>query len=185
MKQVIRSRYTQLPLVECEADTLKEAVENAVNSKKDLGGANLRGADLGDADLGGANLGGADLYGADLRGADLYGADLRGANLRGADLGGADLRGANGKKLTLIGDRPLFIIGPIGSRSDYLYAFITDQGLYIQTGCFFGTRDEFVKAVADNHCSDFHGQEYRDAILLIESHAEIWTPKEEKKEATA
>lgn len=50
-------------------------------ARRDLQGANLRGADLG-----GANLRRADLEGANLQGANLQGADLRSANLRGADL---------------------------------------------------------------------------------------------------
>ncbi|OMG85416.1 pentapeptide repeat-containing protein [Achromobacter xylosoxidans] len=71
------------------------ALEQAVEAR-----ANLRGADLRDANLGGANLRDANLRGADLRDANLGGADLRDANLRGADLrdanlGGADLRYAD------------------------------------------------------------------------------------------
>jgi hypothetical protein len=87
------------------AKTVHELVSAAVEAKKSLRGADLRGAYLGGAylrgaDLRGADLGGAYLRGADLRGADLgdaylRGADLRGANLRGADLGGAYLRGAD------------------------------------------------------------------------------------------
>jgi len=159
----------------------------------DLGGANLRGANLGGADLGGADLGGADLRRADLReanlgGADLGGANLRGANLRGADLGGAnlggaDLRGANlgGADLgdlKLVGGRPFMQIGPIGSRNDYLTAFITDKGVHVQAGCFFGSRDQFELKVAESHGSNEHGKEYRAALVLIDAHAEIWTPKE-------
>ena len=49
------------------------AVQWAVNSGANLGGAYLRGADLGGAYLRGANLGGAYLRGADLRGANLGG----------------------------------------------------------------------------------------------------------------
>ena len=82
------------------------------------------------ANLGGANLGGANLCGADLRGADLYGADLRGKKLAGA--------------------RPFIQIGPIGSRSDYLQAFVTDRGLMIRAGCFFDTRDQFELRIVEN-----------------------------------
>ena len=49
------------------------AVQWAVNSGANLGGAYLREADLGGAYLRGANLGGAYLRGADLRGANLGG----------------------------------------------------------------------------------------------------------------
>ena len=105
------NRWTGAVLFEFEKEgnTIKDTVNEAVESGADLvgaylGGAYLRGADLRGAylrgaDLGGANLCGAYLRGADLggasrRGADLGGANLCGADLRGADLGGADLRGA-------------------------------------------------------------------------------------------
>ena len=109
---------------ECEENSVKKTVEEAVRQHVRLRGADLRGADLRDAYLRdaylrdaylrGADLGGADLRGAILRGAYLHGAYLRGAYLGGAylrdaylrgayladaylgdaDLGGADLRGA-------------------------------------------------------------------------------------------
>ena len=112
-------------------------------------------------------------------------ADLRGADLRGADLRGADLRGADGEKLTLVGGRPLLIIGPIGSREDWLHAFITDRGVYVKTGCFFGTLGEFTAAVSKEHKGNNHATEYTSAISLIEAHAELWMPKEAKKEGAA
>ena len=84
MKIEIKRRYTGDVLFEMDAPDLKTAVENAVEQK-----ANLYGADLRGADLCGANLYGADLRRADLRRADLYGADLRRADLCGANLRGA------------------------------------------------------------------------------------------------
>ena len=56
-------------LFESSAETLREAVEEAVKAGADLFGAILRGADLSGANLSGANLYGANLYGADLSGA--------------------------------------------------------------------------------------------------------------------
>ena len=105
-------------------------------------------------------------------------ANLYGANLYGADLGGANLYGANlgGKKL--IGGRPFFIIGPIGSRGDYVQAWITDAGVMIRAGCFFDTRNQFELALDATHGQNNHGQEYRAALVLIDKHAELWTPKE-------
>ena len=130
-----------------------------------------------------ADLYGADLYGADLYGADLRGANLRGANLRGADLGGADLGGANlgGKKLA--GARPFIQIGPIGSRSDYLQAFVTDRGLMIRAGCFFDTRDQFELRIVETHGDNEHAQEYRAALALIDAHAKLWPADAAKMEA--
>ena len=112
--------------------------------------------------------------------ANLYGANLYGANLGGANLGGAD---PYGKKLT--GDRPFFTIGPIGSRSDYLQAFITDAGVMIRAGCFFDTRDQFELAIAETHGMNNHGTEYLAALSLIDAHAELWTPKVEAESLAA
>ncbi len=100
------------------------------------------------------------------------------AYLRGADLGGADLRGADlGKKL--VGDRPVLTIGPIGSRSDYLQAYVTDAGVMVRAGCFFGTRDGFEAAVKKTHGDRAHGREYVAALALIDAHARLWTPAKE------
>ena len=178
-------------------------------SDADLRGANLRGANLSDADLRGAYLRGADLSDADLRGADLSdaslsGADLSDANLRGADLSdaslsgadlsdanlrGANLRGANlsgadlSDDLKLVGDRPYFQLGPIGSELRTFEAFITDHGLRLRAGCFFGTRDEFVAKLNKTHGNNIHAREYTAALSLIDAHCELWTPETESKEA--
>ena len=149
----------------------------------DLPRANLSRADLSRADLSGANLYGADLSGANLYGAYLYGAYLSGANLYGADLYGANLSGANlsgadGKtRITLVGDRPFFTTGPIGSRNAMLQAFLTDAGVYVRAGCFWDTLDEFRKAVAETHPRGPHAEEYKAAIAAIALHAHLWIPK--------
>ena len=149
-----------------------------------LGGANLRGAYLGGAYLGGAYLGGAYLRGANLGGANLGdaylggaylgGAYLRGANLGGANLGDASLRGAN-----LIGDRPVFTVGPIGSRCDHFTSYLTDKGIYLRAGCFFGSVAEFTEKLRSQHGENSHAQEYMAALQLIQSHARLWTPATE------
>ena len=179
-KIIIKHRDTGAVLFEGEAGmTIRQTLEKATFAKANLGGADLRGADLRGADLGGADLGGANLRGANLRGANLRGANLRGANLYGADLYGADLRGADlyganlgGKKLA--GARPFIQIGPIGSRSDYLLAFITDKGVMIRAGCFFNTRDQFELQLTETHGDNQYAQEYRAALVLIDKHAELW-----------
>ena len=158
----------------------------------DLGGADLHGADLHGAYLVDANLGGADLVAANLRGADLHGADLGGADLRGADLhgaylhgaylhganlGGAYLRGADlGGDKKLVGERPAFMIGPLGSRSDYLNVYLTDKGTYLKAGCFFGSVAEFTAKLKAEHGENVHGQEYASALSLIDCHAKLWMP---------
>ena len=166
-KIVIKHRRTDTVLYEYQPTedeqasglAMRAALEAGVRGGANLGGANLRGA----------NLGGANLRGANLRGADLGGANLVGANLRGAYLDG---------DAKLIGERPVFIIGPIGSRSDYSTAYLTDKGVYLRTGCFFGTRDEFVAKLNAGHGDNVHGAEYRAALRLIAVHAELWTPKD-------
>ena len=149
-KIIIKHRDTGAVLLEGEAGmTIRQTLEKATFAK-------------------------ADLYGADLRSADLYDADLYDADLRGADLGGANLGGANlgGKKLA--GARPFIQIGPIGSRSDYLLAFITDKGVMIRAGCFFNTRDQFELQLTETHGDNQYAQEYRAALVLIDKHAELW-----------
>ena len=116
---------------------------------------------------------------------NLRGAYLGGAYLRGADLGRADLRGADlgGKKL--VGDRPVLQIGPVGSRDDYLLAFLTDSGIKLTAGCWHGSRDEFAVAVAETHGDNVHAQEYRAALAVIDAHAALWTPAIESEKASA
>ena len=141
-------------------------------------GANLAGAYLARANLDGANLAGAYLARAYLARANLARANLDGANLDGANLAGANLDGANldgEEKLT--GERPIIQIGPIGSRCAYLVAYLTDGGIRIRAGCFFGTKKEFVAKVKETHGDNEHAQEYKAALKLIDLHAKLWTPK--------
>jgi len=181
VKIEIKNRFNDSVLFshEAEENTLKITMLMALKAGADLCEANLRGANLRGANLREANLCEADLRGADLRGADLRGANLCEANLSGADLRGANLRGADLRGLKLVGDRPFIQIGPIGSRSDYLFAFITDKGLRITAGCFqLGTRDQFELKLAESHGMNKHGIEYLAALSLIDTHVELWTPKE-------
>ena len=107
---------------------------------------------------------------ADLRNADLRSADLRSANLYGANLRSADL-GESGK---LTGDRPFFQVGPIGSRQDNLLAFQTEKGIFLRTGCFFGTVEEFRDKLEDEHGDNAHGKEYKAALVMVEAHYSAW-----------
>ena len=182
MKHQIKHRYTDVVLFECDVPedvqasgkAPRYALEKAVEAGAYLSGADLTGADLTGAYLTGAYLTGVYLRGADLTGAYLSGADLTGAYLTGAYLTRAYLRG--GEKL--IGDRPAFVIGPIGSRCDYLTAYLTDKGIRLRAGCFFGDVDTFRAKLEAGHGDNDYAAEYRAALVLIEKHAEIWTPKE-------
>ena len=172
MKIEIKSRFSLEVLFSHECEDNSVAITLAAAN---LGDANLRGADLGDADLGDANLHGANLGDADLRAANLYGADLRGADLRGADLGGANLRGADlGDAGKLTGDRPYFAVGPIGSRQDVLAAFLTEKGVYLRAGCFFGTVEQFREKLTDEHGDNVHAVEYQAALVLVDAHYNAW-----------
>jgi len=98
---------------ECENNSVKETVINAIKSGADLidanlsdanlSGANLIGANLRRANLRRANLIGADLSDANLSDANLIGANLSDANLIGANLSDANLIGANLRRANLIG----------------------------------------------------------------------------------
>jgi len=184
----------------------KAVLEKANLSDANLRGANLRGANLSGANLSGANLSGANLRGANLRGANLRDANLSGANLSGANLSGANLSGANlgdanlsganlgdaylsgaylsganlsGANTNLIGDRPYFSIGPVGSRSDNLTLWITEKGPLLKTGCFGpDTFEAFRSNLEREHpVGSTHRKEYEAAILTCEAHAALWTPK--------
>ena len=85
---------------ECEDNTIKKTVEQAIKEKANLYSANLRSAnlysaDLYSADLRSANLSSADLSSANLSSADLSSANLYSANLSSADLSSADLSSAD------------------------------------------------------------------------------------------
>ena len=104
----------------------------------------------------------------------LAGANLAGANLDGADLACANLDGG----VTLVGDRPIFQVGPIGSRCAFFTAYITSDGLRFDAGCQRQiTREKFEERLIENHGDNEHAKEYRAALALIDIHAEIWTPK--------
>ena len=172
----IKSRYDSDKVVyACEVpegttNSMCYALEKAIGDHANLGGANLSGANLR-----GADLRGADLSGAYLSGANLSGAYLSGAYLGGAYLSGAYLSGTN----KLLGDRPYFSIGPIGSRQDNLTLWITENGPLLKTGCFGpGTFEDFRKNLERDHAQDStHRKEYESALLMCEPHAVLWTPE--------
>jgi hypothetical protein len=197
MKHQIKHRYTGNVLFECELpdDTpsglvVRHALEKAVFSGSDLSYSDLRGSDLSYSNLSYSDLRGSDLSYSNLSYSDLRGSDLSYSNLSGSDLSGSNLSYSNlsysnlsgsnlsGKKL--IGERPYFCISPIGSRSDSLIAWVTDKGVFVSAGCFVEkTLDEFREKLEQKHGDNIHAKEYKAALLLIEAHAELWTPKNE------
>ena len=153
MKHQIRHRCTDAVLFECDVPECVQASGTATRYT-------LEKAVKDGADLTGSNLTDAYLTGADLTGADLTDAYLR-----------------DGEKL--IGERPVFMTGPIGSRCNYLTAYLTDKGIRLLAGCFFGDIDTFRNKLEAEHGDNDYAAEYRAALALIEKHVEIWTPKEE------
>jgi len=174
-------------LLSVDVDTLRGAnlsctdLRGANLSCTDLSGSNLSCANLSGTDLSCTNLSCTDLRGANLSGTDLSGANLGGANLRGANLGGANLSGANlgGANTDLVGDRPYFSIGPIGSRQDNLTLWITEKGPLLKTGCFGPDTFEAFRGnlERDHSAESTHRKEYEAALLMCEAHAVLWTPK--------
>ena len=188
MKIQIKSRFTAAVLFEHDTEnnsirmTLDLAIKSGANlSYANLSHANLSRADLSGADLSGANLSHADLSGANLSDANLSDAYLSGAYLSDANLSGADLSGADLKnKEKLVGNRPIFQVGPVGSRCAYFVAYITDKGLRFDAGCKRQiTREVFESLLTERHGENEHAKEYRAVLALIDAHAEIWTPKED------
>ena len=158
----IKSRWSGAVLFSAEVGDgvsvelqMKVAVEMAVKAR-----ANLADAYLADANLARANLAGANLAGA-------YLAD---ANLAGAYLADAKIQ----NNLTLIGKRPCVWFGPIGSVSRTFYGWLTNDGIHIQSGCFFGTTAEFRAKLTKTHGGTIHEQEYLLALSLVEKHFELF-----------
>ena len=119
------------------ADSIAEAVRQAIENKADLSYADLSGADLSNACLNNTELRYADLNGADLSNACLNNTDLRHANFKHASLNGADLSNANLRHADL---RYAYLTGAyltgacledaILHRADLRYAKVQDKTLW-------------------------------------------------------
>jgi AraC-like DNA-binding protein/quercetin dioxygenase-like cupin family protein len=97
----IKDRHSGRILFETGAETLKDALEEAVVSNVNLSCADLRNADLREACLANANLSNADFSGANLFKTVLHRSNLIGTCFYNVDLRGADIRYANLKKAVL------------------------------------------------------------------------------------
>jgi hypothetical protein len=152
---------------DCENNTWRLTVEAAVNGNISLDGARLDGA----------RLVGARLVGARLDGARLVGARLDGARLDGARLVGARLD--NGEKIVPFKkcEKPVFQIGGLGSAFRYLVAYLTEDGIRLRTGCFFGSIAQFEAKLKETHGQkgSKHALEYRAAIKMVKTHFDIWS----------
>jgi hypothetical protein len=185
MKIEIKSWYSGKIIFahDCEGNSIKLTLEAGIKAKVCFDYARLVGASLVGASLVGARLDGASLVGASLVGARLDYARLVGASLVGARLVGASLVGAsleNGEKI-LDSERPVFQIGGLGSAARYFVAYLTDMGIRVRTGCFFGSISEFKAKLKVEHKDNVHAQEYMAALTLVETHFVLWPAKTKKK----
>ena len=168
----IKNRWTGAVLYRSEtADTVRQAVEEAVKARADLRAANLRDADLraanlSDADLRAANLSDANLRAADLRDANLSDANLSDANLRAADLRDADLSDA--EKLD-------GAISLTGLRWPVLVFWRRDMTAALQIGCQrhavedWAAFDDERIAKMDGNAVEFW-REWRTPLLALAKH---------------
>ena len=131
---------------ECEDNTIKKTVTEAIKNS--------------------ANLRYADLRSADLHSADLHSADLRYANLSYADLRYADLSYVNLSYAKT--DKRYIQISCIGSEKRMTtYCFENDK---IWCGCFTGTLKDFEKQVQKTHKhNENHLKEYIGFINYLKS----------------
>ena len=67
-------------------------------------------------------------------------------------------------------------MGPIGSSCRYLLAFLTDRGVYVRAGCWWGTLADFGLRIDAVYPDGAYGDEYRAACLMIGVHVRLWTP---------
>ena len=161
---------------ECEDNTIKKTVTEAIKNSANLRYADLRSADLHSADLHSADLRYANLSSANLRSADLSSAYLHSANLRyaylhSADLSYADLRSVNLSYVNLSyakTDKRYIQISCIGSEKRMTtYCFENDK---IWCGCFTGTLKDFEKQGQKTHKhNENHLKEYIGFINYLKS----------------
>lgn len=69
-------------------------------------------------------------------------------------------------KITTTSD--YLVIGPIGSRDDFITFTNSDDGILATVGCFHGTIDEFKTAVISTHGDSKHAKAYLLACELAE-----------------
>ena len=153
MKIQIKNCFDLSVIFECEADSMKLAVELAIKSGANLSGADLYGANLSRADLSGANLSGSYLSGANLSVANLYGANLSGADLSGANLYGANLSVANLSGANLYGEK----IDKIPIQLSGLKWWINITKKHIQIGCQVHEAEKWFK-FKDSEIEKMHSE---------------------------
>ncbi len=183
-------------------------VTKAITDNVNLRGAhlaemNLQGVDFSSVDLLEANFSCSDLRGALFVGANCGIVDFSYANLSEANFSNANAESAIFDEATLenlitidtcflratvkgaaelIGNRPIFQVGPLGVKGDYLVSLITNKGLRLKTKTFDGDFFEYEKRINANlkEGTTLYS-EYQAAFSLIKSHEQTWTPVEYAK----
>lgn len=171
-------------------NTMKKTVEFAVRNKVNLVGASfinekLDNVDFSEVDLTDVSFINCSLIRADFSKALLIDVSFEGSTLGGAYFHGAAMsdtmfKGAKFGRLTVTGNRPFIQIGPIGSRGDRLLCFNMNKGIYVSTGCFFGSLKEFEAAVRKRDFHPNHCDDYLETIDYVRNHFNRWNAPKEK-----
>lgn len=64
---------------------------------------------------------------------------------------------------------PFVRINNIGSRTDGCYIYNFKKGIYVRSGCFFGTEQEFTQAVDTKHAGTKYQRQYQLALELAKA----------------
>ncbi len=183
MKIEIKNRYTNETIFafECENNSVKITLLEAIRLKTNLRSANLRSANLSSANLSSADLSSADLSSANLSYAELSSANLSSANLSSAELSSADLSSANLSSAELSSanlssanlssanlDKRYIQVSCIGS-SKRITTYCFDDDI-VWCGCFTGTLEEFEFKVNKTHKNnEQYLKEYTGFINYVKS----------------
>ena len=153
MKIKIRNRFDLSVIFECEADSMKSAVELAIKQKINLSGANLSWADLSGADLYGADLSRANLSWAILSGAILFGADLSGANLYGEKIDKIPIQ-ISGLRWWINITKKHIQIGCQVHEAEKWFNFTDDEisEMHTEALTFWNDNKAFIKQAWEHHC---------------------------------
>ena len=111
---------------------------------------------------------------ADLSEKDFSGIEIKDGRFDNSSFYNSRFDNSRFDKKKITGRRPFFFISPLGSDARMLMAVSTEKGIYIRTGCFSGSLDDFTAAVKKKHAANEHGREYVAAITLIELHFKLW-----------
>ena len=67
------------------------------------------------------------------------------------------------------GNRKYITMDNVGSRNNTVTFYISDNEIFVKTGCFHDTLKEFKKAVKSTHKGSIYEKEYNDCINLAET----------------